>query len=70
MENIDVKQGKSITYMIVGITILTGVVGILAYLENKKHHKINNEVLALDKQIKTLELAIKKNEAQQSGIED
>jgi hypothetical protein len=70
MEEIDIKQDKSITYMIVGISVLTGLVGILAYLENKKHHKINNEVLAIDKQIKTLELAIKKNEARESGLAD
>jgi len=70
MQDIDVKQGKSITYMVVIITALTGIVGVLAYLENKKHNKINDEVLSLDKQIKTLELALKKNEAVQNGIVD
>lgn len=68
MQNIDAKQGKSIGYLIAGITALTGIVGVLAYLENKKHNKINDEVLSLDKQIKTLELEIKKNEARQNGI--
>lgn len=68
MDSVDSKQGKAINYIVAGITILTGVVGVLAYLETKKHAKINDEVLALDKQIKTLELALKKNEAVQNGI--
>jgi hypothetical protein len=70
MQNIDIKQGRSINYIIAFVTILTGFVGVLAYLETKKHNKINDEVLSLDKQIKTLELEIKKNEARQNGIVD
>jgi hypothetical protein len=48
--------------MIAVITALTGVVGFLAYKENLKHSKLNDEVLKLDKEIKTLELAKAKNE--------
>lgn len=68
MDTVDSKQGQAINYIIALITALTGVVGVLAYLETKKHAKINDEVLALDKQIKTLELALKKNEAVQNGV--
>lgn len=66
--NIDVKQGKAINYIVAFVTILTGVVGVMAYLEAKKHSKINDEVLNLDKQIKVLELAIKTNEAKENGV--
>jgi hypothetical protein len=68
MDSVDLKQGRSITYIIATVTVLTGVVGLLAYLETKKHAKIKDEVLALEKQIKTIELALKKNEAVQNGI--
>lgn len=68
MNDIDIKQGKAIQYIIASVTLLTGIVGVLAYLETKKHAKINDEVLSLDKQIKTLELALKKSEAKENGI--
>lgn len=68
MNDIDAKQGRAIQYIIASVTLLTGIVGVLAYLETKKHAKINDEVLSLDKQIKTLELALKKSEAKENGI--
>lgn len=68
MNSIDAKQGRAIQYIVASVTILTGIVGVLAYLETKKHAKINDEVLSLDKQIKTLELALKKSEAKENGI--
>lgn len=68
MNSVDTSQGKSISYIIASVTVLTGIIGVLAYLETKKHAKINDEVLALEKQIKTIELALKKNEAVQNGV--
>lgn len=68
MDSVDLLQGKKITYLVAFVTLLTGVVGVLAYIETKKHHKLNDEVLHLDKQIKTMELAIKKNQARESGV--
>jgi uncharacterized membrane protein len=68
MDSVDLKQGKAISYIVAFVTILTGLVGVLAYLEAKKHSKINDEVLHLDKQIKMLELALKTNEAKENGV--
>jgi hypothetical protein len=66
--DIDVKQGKAISYLVAISIILSGVVGVLAYLQSKKHSKINEEVLKLDKEIKVLELALKTNQAKENGI--
>ena len=68
IDNVDAKQGKAIGYLVAVSIILTGVVGVLAYIESKRHSKTNDEILSLDKQIKTLELALKKNEAEASGV--
>ena len=62
MNQVDIRQGRAINIMIAVITALTGVVGFLAYKENLKHSKLNDEVLKLDNEIKTLELAKAKNE--------
>jgi hypothetical protein len=50
------------------MTALTAIVGALAYMQSKKHAKINDEILSLDKEIKTIELALKKKEAQASNV--
>ena len=55
IDNIDSEQGKAIGYLVAISIILSGVVGVLAYLQSKKHAKINEEVLNLDKEIKMLE---------------
>jgi TRAP-type mannitol/chloroaromatic compound transport system permease small subunit len=68
IDNIDEKQGKAIGYLVAISIILSGVVGVLAYLQSKKHAKINEEVLNLDKEIKVLELAIKTNQAKDNGV--
>jgi len=68
MDLTDRKQQASINIMVGMITLLTAVVGLIAWYENKKHNRINDEVLKLDKEIKTLELAMKKQEAVKNGI--
>lgn len=68
MNIIDKHQNTNILVVIGAVTILTGFVGILAYLENKKHIKMKDEVLNLEKEIKTLELAHKTQKAKSDGI--
>lgn len=65
---IDQKQQRAINIALVSIAFIGVVVSVLAYLENKKHAKIKEEVAQLDKEIKTLELALKEKEAKKSGI--
>jgi len=64
----DKNQDYNIIVIASAITILTGFVGVLAYFQSKKHHKINQEVLNLEKEIKILELAQKTKEAKKNGI--
>ncbi len=68
MDLTDRKQQATINVLVGVITLLTAIVGVIAWYENKKHNKINDEVLKLDKEIKTLELAIKKDEALKNGV--
>ena len=49
MKLIDKSQQKTINYIIVAVGILTAITGILAYRENKKHNKIAEENLKLEK---------------------
>ena len=67
MDLTDRKQQASINIMVGVITILATVVGLVAWMEQKRHNKLNDEVLKLDKEIKTLELASKKEEAKING---
>jgi hypothetical protein len=68
MKIIDVNQNRALGVMVAVVTIITAFIGTLAYVENKRHNKINDEVLNLDREIKRLELAKKKAEASADGI--
>ncbi len=68
MKLIDKSQQKTINYIIVAVGILTAITGILAYRENKKHNKIKEDNLSLEKEIKTLELALKKDQVKKNGV--
>ena len=62
MEQAD--QKKLMTF----IAIVSGIgaaVGIWAYFESKKDDKLKHEVLVMDKQIKELELARRKEQSSQ-----
>lgn len=57
MNLIDLRQQKTINIITAVVGLLTVAVGVLAYMESKKHRKIQKEILDLDKQIKVLELS-------------
>lgn len=61
MEAIDIIQKKKITWLVVGFAALSGIVGLLVYLDQKKHNTVQRDILALDKEIKTLQLERLKN---------
>jgi hypothetical protein len=56
MQPLDLLQKRQITLLVVGLTALSGIVGVLIYLDQKKHNKVQKDILALDKEIKTLQL--------------
>jgi hypothetical protein len=41
--------------------VIGGVVGILVYLNQRKHNQVEKELFELDKEIKTLQLSKLKN---------
>jgi Tfp pilus assembly protein PilN len=56
MQPLDLLQKRQITLLVVGLTALSGIVGVLIYLDQKKHNIVQKDILALDKEIKTLQL--------------
>ena len=63
--SIDIKQTKAIEWVIGGLAALGGLTAFIVYLENKKHKKLELEILNLDKSIKELQLYKMKNEPSQ-----
>lgn len=63
--SIDIKQTKAIEWIIGGLAALGGLTAFIVYLENKKHKKLELEILNLDKSIKELQLYKMKNEPSQ-----
>jgi len=59
--NIDLLQEKKIQNLATWMIIIGGVVGVLVYLNQKKHNDVERELFALDKEIKTLQLSKLKN---------
>jgi hypothetical protein len=59
---IDKIQTKNINLLIAAFGALGGIALFMGYLHTKKHSKLQEEVLALDKEIKRLELEKKRNE--------
>lgn len=58
---IDRLQTKNINLLIGLVSALGGVALFMGYLHTKKHSKLQEEVLAIDKEIKRLELEEKRN---------
>ena len=57
----DNLQTKNINLLIGMVSALGGVALFMGYLHTKKHAKLQEEVLNLDKEIKRLELEEKRN---------
>jgi hypothetical protein len=58
---IDRLQTRNINLLIGLVSALGGVALFMGYLHTKKHSKLQEEVLAIDKEIKRLELEEKRN---------
>ena len=58
---LDLLQEKKIKWLIVGLGALSAVVAVLVYLDQRKHNGVKEELMALDKEIKMLQLERLKN---------
>lgn len=58
---IDEKQARQIGALVGLFSILTAVVTVAIYFEQKRHSNLKNEIMALDKNIKELQLQKLKN---------
>jgi hypothetical protein len=59
--NIDLLQEKRIQNLATWMIVIGGVVGVLVYLNQRKHNQVERELFELDKEIKTLQLSKLKN---------
>jgi hypothetical protein len=59
--NIDLLQERRIQNLATWMIVIGGVVGILVYLNQRKHNQVEKELFELDKEIKTLQLSKLKN---------
>lgn len=65
MVNINLGQSRQIKLLFGIITALAGGLSIFIYVQKIKHDKSQRELNALEKEIKTLQLAEIKNKANQ-----
>ena len=68
VSGIDKRQQMTINIIIVAVSVATAVVGIMAYRDNKKHQKMQQDLFAIDREIKLLRLAQTREQAQRSGL--
>lgn len=54
---LDILQGKQIRGLIIAFGALSAVVAVLVYMDQRKHNRVQQEILSLDKEIKLLQLA-------------
>jgi hypothetical protein len=59
--NIDLLQEQKIQKLATWMIVIGGVVGVLVYLNQRKHNQVERELFSLDKEIKTLQLSKLKN---------
>lgn len=59
--NLNLLQDKKIKWLIAGLTVVGGIIGVLVYVDQKKHNKVQRDLFALDKEIKMLQLQKLKN---------
>lgn len=65
---IDKKQQILINLALVGVGLAGAVISALVYYDNLKHSKLRDDVANLDKEIKLIELELKKDQAKQNGL--
>ena len=70
MNNVDKKQQMTINLLVAGVGIISAIVGVMAYRNNSKHQNIQKEVLAIDREIKLLQLARERQKAEDDGLAD
>jgi uncharacterized membrane protein YpjA len=61
MDTWDILQEKKIGWLIASFAILGSIVGVVAYMDQKKHNKVERDIFELDKEIKLLQLEKLKN---------
>ena len=60
----------TINLLVAGVGIISAIVGVMAYRNNSKHQNIQKEVLAIDREIKLLQLARERQKAEDDGLAD
>ncbi len=68
MQGIDKKQQLAINLIIAGVGVITALIGVMAYRDNQKHQKVQQDLFAIDKEIKLLQLATAKDKAKENGL--
>jgi hypothetical protein len=61
MNTFDLLQEKKIGWLMAGFAVLGSVVGLAAYLNQKKHNQVERELFELEKEIKRLQINKLKN---------
>jgi hypothetical protein len=61
MNPLDLLQDRKINWLIAGFAILGTIVGVVTYMDQKKHNDLQKEVIELDKELKRLQLEKIKN---------
>lgn len=68
MQAVDKKQQLAINLIIAGVGVITAFIGVMAYRDNQKHQKVQQDLFAIDKEIKLLQLSKERDKAKQSGL--
>lgn len=59
---------KKLTIVISAVMALGAITALLAYIDNRRHRKLKAEILELDREIKTLEIAQKRHTNASLGV--
>lgn len=58
---VDKKQNRLLDTIVSMVALLGGITALLAYLDNRKNRQLQERVLALDQEIKEMQLSKLKN---------
>jgi hypothetical protein len=58
---IDSKQEKRLNFLFGLIAALSGIAAIMIYIDNRRHSRVQEEILSLDKELKELQIREIKN---------